>query len=111
LIMSPSLGTARGSHALVAWGSSVVQDRLGFDLFDDTQAIKNLLEIDAARSADCRVGIRDRSGGQECAFKGFRGDVRLRRSRANRNAATDAGDGHLAARRDLALFREVLDDA
>src|SRR5580693_7010719 len=34
-----------------------IQDRLGFDLFSDTQAIENLLEMDSARSTDCWVGM------------------------------------------------------
>jgi hypothetical protein len=88
-----------------------IQDRLGFDLFGDTQAIENLLEMDAARSADRWVGIDDRSGGEERALEGFdRSDVRLRRSRANRNANTNAGEGQFAIGRDLALLDEGFDD-
>ena len=89
-----------------------IQDRLGFDLFSDTQAIENLLEMDSAPSADCWVGIDDRSGGQERALEGFdRGDVRLRRPGANCHANTDAGEGQCAAAGDLALLEEVPDVA
>jgi hypothetical protein len=97
-------------HRLDRGRRSGVQDRLGFDLFGDTQAIENLLKMDAARSADRRVGINDRSGGQERALEGFdRGDVRLLRSHANRHTNTDAGEGQLAVGHDLALLDEVPD--
>jgi hypothetical protein len=65
-------------------------------ILGDAQPIENLFEMNAAHSADHRIGIDDRFGGQERTLEAFDGaDIGLRGPGANRNADTDTGEEQL----------------
>ena len=85
--------------------------RLWPDLIGDAEALKQFVDIDAARAAARRIDIGDRFGGEQRALECVdRADVRLRRAFLHHDTDADGREIDVAAGRRSCRLRPGLDD-